>query len=480
MQLPIDRQSPQPIYLQIRERLRRLIQSGRLQPGEKLPSIRRLAKTVQVSPLTVIEAYGLLEGDNLIQSRPGSGYFVRPADPPRPNSDFAPAQAVIIQDQETSGFCQQFLASLQVQAEGSRIDFSSGFPQPWDLTDLQKIARRALAQDPESLFHYGFPQGQPLLQQQIAQLLLQQGLDIAASSIILTNGSQQALALAMGHAVQPGDWVIVEAPTFHGAIALLENLGARMVGIPMTGTGMNLDLLEQYLHSHRPKLIYTISTLHNPTGLTTSQAHRQRLLELANRYDCPIIEDNAYEGLHFEPVPPPLKAIDAEDRVTYIGTFTKTLIPGLRVGYMVTTGREHQQILRQKLLHDFHVSTVSQAIVSEYLASGRYRRHLHQLRINHLHHRDVMLQALERYFPEAACWTVPRGGLFLWVQLPEDIALPQLCQEAFAEGVLIASGAAFFPGQQGYPALRLNYSHAPDAIEAGIEIVGNLLHRHLA
>jgi DNA-binding transcriptional MocR family regulator len=479
MQLPIDRHSAQPIYLQIRDRIQRLIQSGSLQPGAKLPSIRHLAKTIQVSPLTVIEAYSMLEGDSLIQSRPGSGYFV--STPAQPSAaSFAPAQQVIIQEQDESGFCQQFVKSLQVQAEGNMIDFSSGFPRPWGLDDLQKLSRRALSQVGSSLFNYGFPQGQPLLQQQIAQLLVQQGLDVAPQELIITNGSQQALYLATRHYLQPGDWVIVEAPTFHGVLALLENLGARMIGIPITSTGMNLELLEQYLRSHRPRLIYTISTLHNPTGLTTSQAHRQQLLDLARRYDCPILEDNAYEGLNFDPVPPPIKAIDGDDLVTYIGTFTKTLIPGLRVGYMVATAASYQAILKQKLLNDFHVSTVSQAIVSEYLASGRYRRHLNQLRRYHFQTRNAMLQALETHFPSEVSWTVPNGGLFLWVHLPNRVAIPALCQQAAAQGILIANGAAFFPAQKGYPALRLNYSHAIEQIETGIAIVGELLHTHLS
>jgi DNA-binding transcriptional MocR family regulator len=482
MQLPINRQSAKPIYLQIRDRMRQLIQSGTLQPGAKLPSIRQLAKTIQVSPLTVIEAYGMLEGDSLIQSRPGSGYFVSAPGAQLTaklsETSFAPAQQVIIQDQEAGGFCQQFVQSLQVQEQGGVIDLSSGFPRPWGLEELQKLSRRAISQAGDSLFNYGFPQGQPTLQQQIAQILVQQGLDISSQDLIITNGSQQALTLAMQHYLRPGDWAIVEVPTFHGAIALLENIGARIIGIPMTKTGMNLELLEQYLHSHRPKLIYTISTLHNPTGLTTSQAHRQQLLELASHYRCPILEDNAYEGLNFEPVPPPIKAIDTEGLVTYIGTFTKTLIPGLRVGYMVVTGDNYQAILKQKLLNDFHVSTVSQAIVSEYLASGRYRRHLNQLRSYHFQTRNAMLQALERHFPQEASWTVPNGGLFLWVHLPERLAIPALCKAALAQGVLIANGAAFFPGQKGYPALRLNYSHSIEEIETGIAIVGSLLHRY--
>lgn len=477
MRIPLNRQLSQPIYLQIRNRIRRLIQTGTLQPGERLPSIRTLAKTVQVSPLTVIEAYSVLEGDSLIYARQGSGYFVSlEASPARSRASFAPTQDVIIQEQNEGGFFKQFTGSIQAQAQGGLIDFSSGFPRSEGSEELTRIARRAMSQA-DDLFRYGFPQGQLALRQQIAKLLVQQGLAVSPEELIITNGSEQALSLTLHHYIQPGDWVIVEAPTYHGVLAILENLGAKIIGIPIAEAGINLDLLRQYLHSHRPKLIYTISTLHNPTGLTTSQSHRSSLLALASQYQCRVLEDNAYEGLNFDPVPPPLKALGQNHFVTYIGTFSKTLMPGLRVGYMVVTGSSYRDILEQKLLHDLHVSTVSQAILSEYLASGYYRRHLVRLRSQNQHSRNTMLGALERYFPKQASWTVPQGGLFLWVHLPNQLPLQVICQQARSQGVLVTPGGAFFPNQKGYSAMRLNFSLSPEEIEKGISILGALL-RH--
>jgi DNA-binding transcriptional MocR family regulator len=238
---------------------------------------------------------------------------------------------------------------------------------------------------------------------------------------------------------------------------------------------MNLELLEQYLHTHRPKLIYTVSTLHNPTGVTTSQAHRFSLLRLAQRYECIILEDNAYEGLNIEPVPPPIKALDQQDVVTYIGTFSKTLMPGIRVGYMVVTGKHYQPLVERKLLHDYHVSTVSQAIVSEYLASGHYRRRIAYLQSKHQQSRNAMLSALERYFPPEASWTVPNGGIFLWVQLPSNLSTSAICQAALSHNVLVADGKWFFPDRQGYNAMRLSFSHEPEAIERAISVLGGLL-----
>jgi DNA-binding transcriptional MocR family regulator len=477
----LDRHSSVPLYLQIRDRLSQLIQAGKLGPGERLPSIRALANRLQVNKLTIIEAYGVLEADGLILARQGAGYFVSQtgtaASPWK--STFAPKQDVIIQEQGQGTFFEQLTASLQAQQLGEIIDFSSGFPRPTGLEELQRIAKRAMVRSAESLFRYDFPQGQPTLQKQIAHMLLMQGLEVSPEELIVTNGSEQALSLALQYYVQSGDWVIVETPTYHGALAILENLGAKVIGIPMTVEGMNLELLEQYLQSHRPKLIYTISTLHNPTGLTTSLAHRQQLLALAQRYECPILEDNAYEGLHFESVPPPIKALDPGDWVIYVSTFSKTLMPGLRVGYMVVTGEHYRRILEQKLLHDLHVSTVSQAIVSEFLASGYYRRHLGRLRTNNRQSRNAMLQALEVHFPEEVSWTVPQGGLFLWTHLPDPVSIQEICRQALAQKILVANGAAFFPGQQGYAAMRLNFSHAPEAIESGIAILGRLLKESL-
>jgi DNA-binding transcriptional MocR family regulator len=171
--------------------------------------------------------------------------------------------------------------------------------------------------------------------------------------------------------------------------------------------------------------------------------------------------------------------LDRQDWVIYISTFSKTLIPGLRVGYMVVTGQRYRPILEQKLLHDLHSSTVSQAIVNEYLASGLYRRHLVGLRANTLQNRNTMLQALETHFPQEVSWTVPQGGLFLWVHLPDRLPIQTIRQEALARNVLIASGSAFFPDQQGYPAMRLNFSRPPAEIDQGIAVLGQLLKHHL-
>ncbi|MEL7084254.1 MAG: PLP-dependent aminotransferase family protein [Cyanobacteria bacterium J06597_1] len=483
MKILLDRQSDIPVYLQIREYLRDLIQSGTLRPGDRLPSIRKLAKESQVNKLTAIEAYSVLEGDGLIQARQGSGYFVEPpiASSPVQSSKFNPDQTVTVMAHVKSTYYRACTDSIAARQTQMAIDLSCGIPSQEGLDDLKRIARRVSSRVTDDLFFYDYPQGRHELRLQIARLLAHIGLNSSPDNIVVTSGSMQGISIAFHHYLKPGDWAIVENPTFHGALAALSNMGAKIIGIPMAPDGMNLELLEQYLQSHQPKLIYTISNLHNPTGITTSREHKQRLLQLAQQYQCPVVEDNAYELLHFDgDVPLSIKAMDRHECVTYIGTFTKAIAPGLRVGYMVPPQQTHQALVENKLVRDLHSATLSQTIVSEYLASGYYRRRLSKLRSSNLHCRNLMLQAMERWFPSDVTWTVPQGGLFLWVHLPDRMSGEAVYQAAFERGVVVYPGNLFFADQQGYSAFRLSYSIQPDAIEPAVQIVGDILHDLMA
>ncbi|MGF1577721.1 MAG: PLP-dependent aminotransferase family protein [Cyanophyceae cyanobacterium] len=478
MRIPLNRQSQQPMYLQIQERLQSLIHSGSLPPGEKLPSIRGLAKTLQVNKLTVIEAYDRLVAEGLISARQGSGYFVDTApipDPARPCC-FAPHQTVVVWESQANRPFALYARSIQAKQQPNLIDLSCAFPKdPPD--DLARIIRR-VSTDSDNFFDYNAIEGHTRLRHQIANLLLQVGLEASADDIMVVNGAMQGLSLAIRHFVKPGDWVIVESPTFFSALPIFQQLGCRIIGIPMDREGMNLDLLARYLDSHRPRLIFTTSTLHNPTGITTTATHRRQLLALASQYECPILEDNAYEVLHFGSPPPPLKVMDTEGWVTYVGTFSKTLSPGLRVGYLVVPPAHRQALLELRYLTDIHTPTLSQAVVSEFLAQGHYRRHLQRVHTQLHHNRNLMLRGLEQSFPDFARWTVPEGGMYLWVQLPDRYGplMPRLIHQAEAHGILILSGSSFFPDGMGYPAMRLSYVNvAPELIEGAMSRLGSLV-----
>jgi DNA-binding transcriptional MocR family regulator len=487
MKIILNRQSEQPVYLQIRDRISQLIDAGSLPSGSRLPSIRGMAAIAQVNKLTIVEAYGVLEADGLVMAKPGAGYFVSPPeqrmsalssqraiDCSSLRSQFAPVQAVIIPEHGVKTFTDVYTAGLQAHQQPGMVNFASGFPQASELDALARMARRAM-KSLEPWFGNSFPAGDGELRSQIAQLLLHQGMNLSADNLIITNGSMDALSLVLQVYIQPGDWVVVESPTFHGFLSQLRQAKARVIGIPMTAEGMNLELLAQYLESHRPKLIYTISTLHNPTGITTSLAHRQKLFALADAYDCLILEDNAYEPLNFEPTPAPIQALDSSDRVMYVGTFSKSLMPGLRLGYLAATGDKPSLLVERKLLQDFHSSTLSQAIVKECLACGYYRHHLRHIRSVHQQKRDHMLRVLAQYMPPEVSWTVPAGGIFLWLQLPAHCDVQAICRASAAQKVLPGAGPAFFPDQKGYPALRLSFSQPLEEIERGIQVLAALL-----
>jgi DNA-binding transcriptional MocR family regulator len=466
------------VYQQIRDRLQHLITSGALVPGDRLPSIRSLAQSLQVNKLTVMEAYDLLTAAGLVTARQGSGYFVDLLSPTPASltSRFSPTQDVVLWETQGSPFFRYYSQYVQAQYQAGFIDLSCAYPQ--QLPDnLSRITRRVAGLN-ESLHHYDLAQGLPRLRQQIASFLVQIGLEVSPEHLMVTTGSMQGLSLVLRYFLQPGDWVVVESPTFSGMLAILEQLQVRIIGIPMDANGMNLELLAQYLHSHRPKLIYTISTLHNPTGITTSLSHRQALIQLAQHYKCPILEDNVYEGLHADPAPPPLKSLDAN--VFYVGSFSKTLQPGLRVGYIAVPSQHFPALLEQKLLQDLHSPTLPQAIVGEYLATGHYRRHLQRLRTMLKCHRNAMLQALSTYFPADARWTMPAGGMFLWVQLPNRFAgvLAAVHQQAVDAKILYTEGSLCFPARQGYPAIRLSFGNeSPDLMEKGVAGLGEILAR---
>lgn len=489
MNILLNSQIQQPVYLQICEHIKRLIKTGVIQAGERLPSIRSMAGNLQINKSTVVEAYNSLEANGLVYARQGAGYFVNGSaiSFPEKNSfpeleleNFDSVQAPLFLEQQEASFFKNDTTGIQARKQEGIIDFSSGFPHFSELKDLQKIARRAMLRLDDMLSSYAYPQGQLNLRKQIARMLLQQGLEVSSENLIITSGSQQGLYLAMCHCLQPGDKVALESPAYPGVIKILKSLRARIIEIPVDADGMDLEVLERCLRNHCPKLIYTNSTLHNPTGLTTSLAHRQQLLSLAKHYQCRIVENNAYAGLNFEYVPPPIKVLDRDNLVIYIGTFSKTIRPGLRMGYMVVPKDYYQSILEDKLLFEQYTPILYQEIISEYLAIGHYRRHLNRIRVSHLEKRNFMLQALERYFPQEISWTVPIGGIFLSAKLLDGLPIQDICREALSQKVLISCGKEFFPRKHGYPLMRLNFSHSFEVIDRGISVLGRLLKEYLS
>lgn len=324
------------------------------------------------------------------------------------------------------------------------------------------------------------PRGYAPLRESVAHILTSQGIDADPDHVLITSGSQQAISLVVQLVVKAGDTVVTENPTYDWALQLFRAQGARVIGCPTDARGMQVEALEEILRRHRPRLIYTIPNFQNPTGASLSLPRRRALVALADRYIVPVLEDDFVGDLRYDgQTQPALKAFDPGGRVIYAGTFSKLLMPGLRVGFLVVEGPVYRRLVELKRVNDLWTATLFQRTLEAYVTVGRYHAHLRRLCRVYRKRRDRMVEAVGRFLPECTPELVPQGGLFLWVRLPEGLTAAKLLPLARREGVDFTPGARFFcrPGE-GESYLRLNFAVATtDEIEEGMSRLGRALER---
>ncbi len=488
MRVPLDRNSLTPLYRQIQDFLRSEIQSGALAPGTRLPASRALATSLAVSRLTVTDAYASLEAEGLVYSRSGSGTYVAAEQPPV-QAGQAPAVDWPLWQQEllSRAWLPAQYELDQVAASGTRpdsISFAAGLGDStlFPVEQFRRALHEVLGRDGREALGYGDRAGYRPLRDTIAHILATHGIQARAEQLLITSGAQQGLALIARLLLRPGDVVLVESPTYAGAIDLFRSLDVRVAGIPVDDEGMRVDLAEEALGVRQPRLIYTMPTFQNPTGTCLSLARRRQLLALADRHNVPLIEDEFVGDLRYEgTAPPPLAALDPGGRVIYMGTFSKMLMPGLRVGYLLASGPVYDRLLACKRVDDLASSSLIQRALHTYITVGRYQGHLQRACQLYRRRRDAMAEALGRHLPQDAHWLTPSGGLFIWLRLPRGLSSDELVPFATAEGVAFAPGALFFGGGRPQPYLRLNFAeHPPETIEEGIRRLGRAVARCLA
>src|SRR5687768_13308048 len=488
MRIPLDRQSSTPLYEQIEAYLRQGILSGSLAAGTRLPASRQLARDLGVNRITVENAYAMLETDGLIYSKMGSGTYVLPPDP-----------RLVISKDEPGAPWPLWQQSLELHNRSSKnktspdmpkksvrypqpISFASGIGDAhlFPAEDFRKVLQTVMRRDGIVALDYGKPNGHAPLRETIAHILASQGLQTRSENVLITAGSQQALSLISQLLLKPGDVILVESPTYSGALDLFRSLDFKVVGIPIDGQGMQVEVLEKLLQQHHPKLIYTIPNFHNPTGTCLSNPRRRELIVLADRYNIPILEDDFVGDLRYEGrTQPALKALDPGGRVIYINTFSKILMPGLRVGFLVAKGPVYNALVNFKRVNDLATSTLVQRALEAYVTVGRYQAHLRRSCQIFRKRRDAMVSAIQRYLPAEVHLDTPQGGLFIWLQLPKNLSSEKLLPLAWEEGVVFAPGTGFFPdGLGGRNWLRLNFvAQAPDSIDEGIKRLGKAIKR---
>jgi GntR family transcriptional regulator / MocR family aminotransferase len=476
VRIPIDRSSEVPLYQQIEDFLRQNILSGKLEPGTRLPATRQLAAELGVSRITVKNAYAELEGDGLVDSMEGSGTFVMEVHQ-RPNRLITwEPEAWPLWQQELQGEDQSNLAPQPTAREPHprMISFTGvGDPELFPLKEFSKTMQTVIKRDGVDALLYGdFNAGYAPLRKTITRVLASQGIQANPEQVLITSGSQQGIALVCQILLKPGDVVIVENPTYNLALELFRALRLKIVGVPVDESGMQVAKLEALLQRYHPRLIYTIPNFQNPTGASLSGARRRALLALADRYHVPILEDDFAGDLRYEgTAQPAIKVLDPGGRVIYTGTFSKMLMPGLRVGFLVAEGPVFPKLVQAKRVSDLTTSTLMQRTLNEYVTVGRYQVHLRRSCRVYRKRRDAMLSAIRHYCDECMRVYITQGGLFLWFRLPEGMSSTQLLPLALEEGVDYAPGSRFFVNpEEGERFLRLNFAtQSEENIEAGIQ-----------
>ena len=486
MRIPLDRQSTEPLYQQIKTHLRQGILSGGLAAETRLPASRQLAHDLGVNRITVENAYSELEADGLIFSRVGSGTYVLPANPlplgPKSSHETSwPLWQENMQANREAGY-RPGTADAMLKAAGHPhpISFASGISDTrhFPAEEFRKTIQAVMRRDEISSMDYGERSGYAPLRESISHILASQGLQTRPENILITAGSQQAIALVAQVILKPGDVILVESPTYSSAIELFRVLGFRIVGIPMDAQGMQVEKLEKLLQQHHPKLIYTIPNFHNPTGTCLNSARRRQLIVLSDRYNVPILEDDFVGDMRYEGrAQPALKALDPGGQVIHISTFSKMLMPGLRVGFLVADGPVYHSLLDFKRLSDVATATLIQRALEAYVTVGRYQAYLRRSCLIFRKRRDAMLAAVERYLPAGTSVEPPQGGLFLWVHLPDNLSTDELLPVACEQGVAFAPGRSYFPeGNTGQDWMRLNFvAPTEEEIEEGIKRLGRTI-----
>ncbi|THB77828.1 MAG: PLP-dependent aminotransferase family protein [Desulfobulbaceae bacterium] len=485
MRIALDKSLKKPIYQQIYDYFSESIRSGAMPVDTRLPPIRSLSRDLGVSRITVENSYARLEAEGLVGGRVGSGTYVLPL-----HIDHNPQQETIARwPVWQQGPIARSKRSLQ-DSLFREIDENVGPPDPvyfsggigdpdlFPVKEFGRVMQRIIRRDGVEGLSYGEPNGYYPLRKTIAQVAASLGIGINPSNILVTTGSQQALSLVVQTLLQGGDKVIVEQPTYNGALDLFEALHIQPIAIGVDDDGMKVEELESLLQTYHPKLIYTIPNFQNPSGATLSSPRRRELLELAIRYNVPILEDDYVGDLRYEGcAQPALKSLDPGGCVIYVSTFSKMLMPDLRVGFLAAEGPIYDSLVNLKCLNDLATSNLTQRALDAYLSVGSYHAHLRKMVRIYKQRRDDMITALEENLSGYVDFSIPRGGLFVWLQLNESIATRELVSRSLRAGVGFAPGSGFFLEEDQYENyLRLNFAYqTKPSIDKGIKRLAEVI-----
>ncbi len=481
--LSIDRSAPVPLFRQICECVARLVDDALLVPGTRLPPTRQFAESLAVHRSTVIRAYRELRALGYLESRPGSYSTVRRRFRPPATRRIAPSTASLVRwtAKARAGHALPPRHEHAPEAAGNLIDFARHAPDPALAPDdyLRRCVKRVLA-GPErrALSEYADAQGLLALREVIVRRMAAHGVAVTPEEILVTNGAQHAFDLVLRLLLRPGDEVIAEAPTYGMILALFRLHRARPRFIPMRDDGMDLDVLKRTLARHRPSLLFTMPNFHNPTGITTSQSHREALLACCEEHSMPIVEDGFDEELKYSGAAVlPIKSIDARGIVIYVGTLSKLAFPGLRVGWIAAPREAIARLAAIHRVSSLGGNVLAQATAARFYAGRHFDMYLRRVHRVYQRRLQAMVAGLDEHLPARVLWTRPAGGYTVWLSVPGatggELALRDRIERA---GVSVAPGRDFYAHPSPVPHFRLSIACVDeDQIAEGCRRLGRAL-----
>ncbi len=482
--ISIDRAAHVPIHVQVEESIRKLISQGRLRPGDRLPSMRQLATTLGLNRITVGAAFNKLEADGLIISHVGRGTFVSrvnlPVEEKAPDAAHDPEAVAYLWGPLFNDLrsAPAGIPTTIPRPNAAMISFAAAAPPPevFPAGEFRRCVDFVIKRRMKDISRLGPCDGLPSLKAYLVRWFAHKGINVSEDEVLVTSGCQQAMDLIRRVLVAPGDAVMLENPTYPGAIAALSGPSTERLELPVQGQDSDLSTLNSLCGRNRCKLIYAVPNFHNPTGKTMPQESRLRLLAFANRMRIPVIEDDVFGDLRYQGAGLPALKMLCPQLVIHIGSFSKSLNPGLRVGWVVAPRPVIRQLCAVKQASDLQTNLLMQATLDEFCRRDLLHRHLKRAKRVFLRRRDAMAEALRRWFPSEARWTVPEGGLSIWVSLAPECNTDELSRLAQERGVQFLPSSVFHFRSPAYNSLRLSFAAENEQrIQEGIRLLGSLL-----
>ncbi|MBM7614851.1 MocR-like pyridoxine biosynthesis transcription factor PdxR [Alkaliphilus hydrothermalis] len=466
----LNKREGQHLYIQLYKAIKEMVLGDVLKEGDRLPPVRKMSKMMEVNNVTVVKAYEILEQEGLVYKKIGSGTYVSHREKEIKDN---------LGEEVDSNKKITLMEQGQIKIEENMINFASATPSAelFPVEDFKKVLNEVLDRDKGYAFGYQEGQGYYPLRQILGEYVAQYGINTEIDNIQIISGAQQGIDLVSKALLSYGDYVIIESPSYTGAMAAFQSRGAKIIDIPLQEDGLNLDILEKKIQAYNPKLLYIMPNFQNPTGISYTQEKKEKLLELCSKYGVYIMEDDYLSELNYysEDIGN-LKQMDDEEIVVYVKSFSKIFMPGLRLGFMVIPGNLHGRLLRAKHTSDISTSGLLQRALELYLKRGTWQEHLRYMEKKYQERFDKMNDCIQRYMPTGVEVIKPKGGVNFWFKLPNNYSSQTLYEKVVKDNVVFAPGNLFYLDNQHGEYFRLSIA-AVNLIE--IETGMKILCRHI-